>query len=522
LAPAIRAAGLGAIVSVGMLTDEALVTLDTIALAPGIAVQMRRAELTGCRHSVSLADTVIVPSPADEGDGPLAAARAIIARIPVDSPCALYTNADAAISSTAPSAAVPTRPWRILVAFEIFNAIRFFDPHTGLIAGRNWDSVFTAVLPTMADAGTRPVYLAAVSRFSAALNDGHAVLPESRLLELFGFAYPPLNVRRVEGQLVVEDNFDSAAAPAVRRGDIVFSVDGVDAATRFADVRQYVSGSTPASRDARASIFWLGGPDSSTATLVVGSLRGRRDTVRVIRRQRYVSGAFNPASGQPLRLLAGTVGYADLSRLPVSGVDRMFERFASAKALILDLRGYPQGTHGVVGARLAKTSEIAARILSPVVDAPDFGPQLFTPGAAMAARTFTETSQYIVPDGRAPYAGRVYVLVDERSISQSEQAALFYRAAAHATLVGSNTAGADGNYVMFFVPGGEGFAFTGSAVLAPDGTPIQGVGLTPDVRVTPTLAGLRAGRDEVLECAVRLATGASRTCGSGRPSSAVP
>jgi hypothetical protein len=242
----------------------------------------------------------------------------------------------------------------------------------------------------------------------------------------------------------------------------------------------------------------------------------------VIRRQRYVSGAFNPASGQPLRLLAGTVGYADLSRLPVSGVDRMFERFASAKALILDLRGYPQGTHGVVGARLAKTSEIAARILSPVVDAPDFGPQLFTPGAAMAARTFTETSQYIVPDGRAPYAGRVYVLVDERSISQSEQAALFYRAAAHATLVGSNTAGADGNYVMFFVPGGEGFAFTGSAVLAPDGTPIQGVGLTPDVRVTPTLAGLRAGRDEVLECAVRLATGASRTCGSGRPSSAVP
>jgi C-terminal processing protease CtpA/Prc len=141
---------------------------------------------------------------------------------------------------------------------------------------------------------------------------------------------------------------------------------------------------------------------------------------------------------------------------------------------------------------------------------------------AMAARAFTEKSQFVVPDGRAPYAGRVYVLVDERSISQSEQAALFYRTAARATLVGSNTAGADGDYTMFFMPGGEGFTFTGSIVLAPDGAPIQGVGLTPDVRVTPTIAGLRAGRDEVLECAVRFATGAARTCESGRRSSSAP
>jgi len=515
LAPAMQAAGLGAIVSVGRLTDEALVKLDTIPLGPGIAVQMRLAELTGCRHSSSLADTVIVRSPAEESDPPLAVARGMTARAPAGFRCAPSANAEAASSSTASGAATPPRPWRILAAFEIYNAIRFFDPHTDVIASRNWDSVFTAVLPTMADAATRPAYLAAVSAFSAALNDGHAVLPPNRLLELFGSAYPPLNVRRIEGQLAVADNFDSAAAPGVRRGDIVFSVDGVDAATRYAAVRQYVSGSRPASRDARTSIFWLGGPDSSTATLVVGDLRGRRDTVRLPRRQRYLPLAFNPAPGQPLRLLAGSVGYVDLSRLPLSSVDSMFERFASTRAVILDLRGYPLGTHPMIGARLAKTGAIAARVLSPVADAPDRGPEVVTPGMAMTARSFTELSQYIVPDGHAPYAGRVYVLVDERSISQSEQAALFYRAAARATVVGTNSAGADGDYAMFFVPGGVGFAFTGAIVLAPDGTPIQGVGLTPDVRVTPTIAGIRAGRDEVLECAVRLATGASRTCDHG-------
>jgi C-terminal processing protease CtpA/Prc len=302
----------------------------------------------------------------------------------------------------------------------------------------------------------------------------------------------------------------------------VFAVDGVDAATRYADVRQYVSGSTPASRDARTSIFWLAGPDSSTATLVVGDLRGRRDTVRVPRRARYQTLAFNPARGEALRLLAGNVGYVDLSRVPVSGVDSMFRRFASTKALILDLRGYPQGTHGVIGARLAKTGVLAARILSPVVDGPDHGPVLVTAGASSANRSFAEASQYIVPDGRPPYAGRVYLLVDERSISQSEQAALFYRAAARAILVGSNTAGADGNFTTLTVPGRVGFAFTEPVVFAPDGAPVQGVGLSPDVRVTPTIAGIRAGRDEVLDCAVRLATGAARSCGTGGRSNSPP
>jgi C-terminal processing protease CtpA/Prc len=36
----------------------------------------------------------------------------------------------------------------------------------------------------------------------------------------------------------------------------------------------------------------------------------------------------------------------------------------------------------------------------------------------------------------------------------------------------------------------------------PDGRPLQRVGLIPDIEVKPTLAGIRAGRDEVLERAI--------------------
>lgn len=40
---------------------------------------------------------------------------------------------------------------------------------------------------------------------------------------------------------------------------------------------------------------------------------------------------------------------------------------------------------------------------------------------------------------------------------------------------------------------------TGAKVLRHDGQQIFGIGFPPDVRAEPTLEGLRAGRDDVLE-----------------------
>jgi C-terminal processing protease CtpA/Prc len=45
--------------------------------------------------------------------------------------------------------------------------------------------------------------------------------------------------------------------------------------------------------------------------------------------------------------------------------------------------------------------------------------------------------------------------------------------------------------------------FTGQAVFFPDGRRVQRLGLTPDIEARPTLAGIREGRDEVLEAALR-------------------
>ena len=126
---------------------------------------------------------------------------------------------------------------------------------------------------------------------------------------------------------------------------------------------------------------------------------------------------------------------------------------------------------------------------------------LSTPGAFHWANTVTLTPQ------KPHYSGKVVILVDESSMSQAEYTSMAFRAAHGSIVVGSTTAGADGNVSPFALPGGLRTMISGIGVFYPDKGPTQRVGIVPNVQVKPTLEGIRSGRDEVLEEAVRQIVG---------------
>ena len=84
-----------------------------------------------------------------------------------------------------------------------------------------------------------------------------------------------------------------------------------------------------------------------------------------------------------------------------------------------------------------------------------------------------------------------------------------FRASPHSVVVGSTTAGADGNVSAIPLPGGLSSRISGIGVFYPDHRPTQRVGIVPDIEVKPTVEGIRAGRDEVLERAIWLILGDS-------------
>jgi C-terminal processing protease CtpA/Prc len=93
--------------------------------------------------------------------------------------------------------------------------------------------------------------------------------------------------------------------------------------------------------------------------------------------------------------------------------------------------------------------------------------------------------------------------VDEVTQSQAEYTAMALRSAPGAMVIGSTTAGADGNVSRIPLPGGLSAMISGIGVFYPDKRPTQRVGIIPDIEVKRTIAGIKAGKDEILEEALR-------------------
>lgn len=71
-------------------------------------------------------------------------------------------------------------------------------------------------------------------------------------------------------------------------------------------------------------------------------------------------------------------------------------------------------------------------------------------------------------------------------------------------IVGSPTAGTNGDVAWLHLPAGYAIRWTAVRVRKHDGSRHHGVGIHPTVPVSPTLEGVRAGRDEVLERAIEV------------------
>jgi C-terminal processing protease CtpA/Prc len=87
---------------------------------------------------------------------------------------------------------------------------------------------------------------------------------------------------------------------------------------------------------------------------------------------------------------------------------------------------------------------------------------------------------------------------------QAEYTAMALRTAKNSIIIGSMTAGADGNISSFNLVGGVNTAISGVGVYYPNGKETQRIGIVPDIEIKPTIKGVIEGRDELLEKAIEL------------------
>jgi C-terminal processing protease CtpA/Prc len=305
-----------------------------------------------------------------------------------------------------------------------------------------------------------------------------------------------VQIRFVEGQAVVTDFYDTrlGAETTLQKGDVVLAVGGVKV-TDLVKARQPL---TPASNEPtqlrNMARDLLRGSSQQVDLLV---RREGREFPLTVNRYLYkrLNRAVDTGTSSPLlpawRLLPNNIGYLALGTISQAQLPEIMQAAKGTKGLVIDIRNYPSDN--------VMFSLTQYLLPSPAPFVRFSKPMTTYPGM------FFRTPPLVVPAMvGAPYAGKVIILVNEISQSNAEYTAMALRTAPRATVVGSTTAGADGNVSSITLPGNISTRISGIGVYYPDGRETQRIGIVPDVEVKPTIQGIREGRDEVLEKAVQL------------------
>jgi hypothetical protein len=265
-------------------------------------------------------------------------------------------------------------------------------------------------------------------------------------------------------------------------GAVVSTIGGVPVAERLSRALSLASGTT---QWRQVSGLWplTAGPAGATVRLGLDTGSGTREV-------ELAYGAPAPPVKRPEPVVEKEPGlwYVDLTRAKMAEVTPKLAAIAAARAVVFDVRGYP--------------TDSGFGILPHLLDAPEADRWMHV---AKIVGPFYETAGWQdagwdVTPAPPRIAGKVVFLTDGAAISYAESVMGYVGDRKLGTIVGGPTAGTNGNVASFATPGGFRVNFTGMRVTRHDGRSAHHlVGVQPDVTVAPTLEGLRAGRDEVLE-----------------------
>jgi C-terminal processing protease CtpA/Prc len=386
---------------------------------------------------------------------------------------------------------LPDAGFQILALYRFWNIIEYWFPYRDVVPD-DWDKVLRDSLPKVALAKNPEAYQLAMMEVIARVHDTHANLWGSLgVRPPTGTCQLPVNVRFIEGSPVISGYAGPVGETSgIKRGDIITTLDGVSIAKLMDQWKPYYAASNEPTRLRDISMQMTRGDCGKTTLGVRRNNAATEINVERVPSKDLPRFAFtHDLPGETFRLLSKDVAYLKLSTVKLDQAAKYIESAAGTKGLIIDIRNYP--------------SEFVVFALGSlfVDQKTDF--VRFTQGDLSNPGAFHWGPPFSVEPQQPHYPGKVVILVDELSQSQAEYTTMAFRSSPKAVVIGSTTAGADGNVSTIPLPAGIRSLISGIGVFYPDKKPTQRIGIIPNREVKPTIAGIAAGRDEVLEAAIR-------------------
>ena len=393
--------------------------------------------------------------------------------------------------SEAPYAAMalPSASYRLLGLFRYWNIIEYFHPAKYAMA-QPWQQVLTELVPRFQQATDTLRYQHALQRLISATHDGHAELvipPAYRLPWSKPALFPPFAYRLVADSLLVIGSLQDSLSQRddIRRGDRLI---------RIGDQ------SVPELIEQRAPDYSASNRSALLRQLLPTLLAGAQPLVQVelvrdgqrlqktMHRYAFERFGYRPPVPRPGNQVPPTIGYVNLGTLSVGQVKRIMKRYRDRQGLIFDMRAYPKGTFQRLSAYLNPAPRGFARYTQPDLTYPG----LFTPSAVHSVGR-------VNPDY---YRGKVAILCNSYTQSAAESTCMALRTAPRAQIIGTQSAGANGDVSEVTFPGGYQTRFSGRGVYTLAGQLILGPGVPLDIDATPSAADYLSGTDRALQAAI--------------------
>lgn len=381
----------------------------------------------------------------------------------------------------------PEKYMRILAMFRYWNIIDFLFPYKHQM-DVNWNITFKKYILPITYAQDANEYHLEFKKLTVSINDSHSFFVSSTFNQWRGRYGRTFRVRFVEGKSVVvetKSNSGPSIGGAIEVGDVILSING-EATEDIRDyIRPYALGSNESVIEREINNLMIS--SSNLEELVeVEKKDGSIEQYNI--RNTGLNTSNNNETWKVLSNECTEYGYIDMGLLMSNQIGAMVNDLWDKEVIIFDIRNYPNGTMWPLMPYLYDTAIFHSKITFPITEYPG---------------TFYWIDHYVgSTNSRPTYEGKIIILMNDLTQSQAEFTIMGLEQHPGSIKIGSQTSGADGNTHYIDLPGEIRTYFTGIGIYYPDETPTQRVGIVPDIEVHQTIAGIREGRDEVLEAAM--------------------
>ena len=366
---------------------------------------------------------------------------------------------------------------------NVYNVFQHFYPYFDVV-DVDWEKELEKALSRSYRDSTEKNHLTTLQKFTSSLKDGHIRVSSSKM-ESFVL---PIAWEWIEDKLIITDVYDDAVNLTI--GDEVLKIDGQSAAEYFQEINSKISAGTDGWLKYRAQTESLFGPEGSKVAIETkdGIIEFTRD------KDIYKANRQNSIEKLTYKELKKDVFYINLDVVKMDTINELLPKMEEYKSIIFDLRGYPKGNHGVISHLLKSKDTTQGWMQVPQIIYPD-----------QEKITGWESYEWMM-ENATPYLGdkQIIFITDGRAISYAESFMGYIEGYGLAAIVGQPTAGTNGNINPFKLPGGYGLNWTGMKVTKHDGSQHHAIGVIPDIYVSKTIEGVKAGKDEFLVKALEL------------------